>query len=700
MLDRTRRPRQIGALLFSLACLLAVAPGAMAADGDMFLDQCFTGSAFSGCTTISPNFTGMDVEISKDGKQAYAAVNSPASVRIFDRGANNRLTYRSQCFDSAGANGCTATPGLDFSWDIEVTNDGTSVYVATGAGIASFQRNPSTGNLTPGPCYGTAAGCTPIAPVGPVYTLQPSPDGNNVYTRGNGTFGVFQRNPATGVLIPEPDGEDCFSETATAGCSDTYGLRANAFEMDFSPDGKFLYYPIQTPGGVGFFQRSSNGTLTQISGPQGGCITTDGSSTAAGECATIPDGTGPAMGNAWATNVSPSGKHVFVSGSSGLVVFSRDAADGRLTKTDCNGTVAGCKNIAGGWGMDMALSPDGRRLAVQGFNGGGATFYDFNEANGVMTQLGLPSGCFLGGAPSGCSNFPNGSSYGHLTWTPDGLNVYAMTQGSSLVNIVRDAAPVCQSSTVQVATGSSIQVPLSCTDANGDAVSLEITKAPGAGLVGAIDQDNDRVFYSPFGGVVGTDSFEYRGVARGAGSPAAKVTVNVTAAPVTDADKDGVSVPQDCNDNNPAIRPGAVDTPNNGVDEDCDGKDASGRVTSGVTAKWKYTKKSTRFTQLIVSDVPKGGSVIIKCAGKGCPKKSKTFPVAKGGKKSVLSFLNFKKGKRKITSKLRVKTKLTVIITAPNFIGKAVSFTIRSNKDPLLKAQCTRPGSTTVQNSC
>jgi DNA-binding beta-propeller fold protein YncE len=457
-----------GTVVLALLAFLAVASSAIAAAGDPSLDQCFSGTATPPCTQISPNFTGMEPKVSPDGNQVYLLGYNPPQVRIFDRGPGNKLTPRAgagSCFNATGAEGCTALSGLGgVGYDLDISPDGRSLYVASGS-LSHLQRDPSTGNLTPAGCYGQAAGCTPFAPLAAAYAVVVSNDSQSVYTRGGNTFGAFQRSQVNGALIPEPDGEDCFSESSTPGCTDTYGLSGNAFEMDFSPDGKFLYYPIQSPGGIGFFQRSANGTLTQISGVQGGCITTDGSSTAANECASIPDGSGPAMSNGWAATVAPSGRYAFLSGSSGTIVFSRDQETGKLTKTYCitPGTINSCNQRKGSAGMGVAVSPDGTRAIVGSSDIGGIGAYDFNEATGGLSQLPSPLGCFAGFAAAGCGTFPGGAQYGKIAWAADGLNFYAAATGP-LVNMAVDAAPVCQNRAATVLPNISTAVGLSCTD--------------------------------------------------------------------------------------------------------------------------------------------------------------------------------------------------------------------------------------------
>src|SRR5437763_769967 len=80
-----------------------------------------------------------------------------------------------------------------------------------------------------------------------------------------------------------------------------------------------------------------------------------------------------------------------------------------------------------------------------------------------------------------------------------------------------------------------------------------------------------------------------------------------TPAPV-DADHDGYSPPADCDDTDSHVHPGAPEVPNDGIDQDCNGADAAGRLTAVVSNSFVATRRSTRVARLRVTDAPAGAT--------------------------------------------------------------------------------------------
>jgi hypothetical protein len=85
-----------------------------------------------------------------------------------------------------------------------------------------------------------------------------------------------------------------------------------------------------------------------------------------------------------------------------------------------------------------------------------------------------------------------------------------------------------------VEQGQASTIGLSCSDADGDALTLSIVGAPGHGTLGPVDQANDNVAYTPASGYFGADSFTYRASDGEAQSAAATVTIAVARSVTTE----------------------------------------------------------------------------------------------------------------------------------------------------------------------
>lgn len=165
-----------------------------------------------------------------------------------------------------------------------------------------------------------------------------------------------------------------------------------------------------------------------------------------------------------------------------------------------------------------------------------------------------------------------------------------------------------------------------------------------------------------------------------------------------DRDGDGATRPNDCDDANPAIRPGAKDTPLNKIDEDCAGGDASfPTLLSGVLPAWDI--KGSRFTLVslrITQQFPSGLTVKILCKGERCPFKSKALKVGKARNNAASAIGSLTKQQRRF----RAGQTLEVWVSAPNFNTKISRLTLKRGKIPVSQPFCALPGRTKAQRSC
>jgi hypothetical protein len=120
--------------------------------------------------------------------------------------------------------------------------------------------------------------------------------------------------------------------------------------------------------------------------------------------------------------------------------------------------------------------------------------------------------------------------------TPDGERLVGASDRDFGLYIFRytgpgaAAAPECDDVAVSTAAGTPVTVPLTCTDENDNVLTLSIASGPANGTLGAINQSQGSVRYTPNAGFTGTDSFTFLAGDGAASSDAATATITVTPA--------------------------------------------------------------------------------------------------------------------------------------------------------------------------
>ena len=658
----------------TLACALALTLGARpaeAAQGDPYLEGCFAAAATAPCSANTKGSRPGAALLSPDGRFLYAAsaaggIGGAGVIVYAHNPATGALSF-SSCITSNGSGGqcATAANGAGFPWNAAMDRNGQNLYIATESNIQVFARNATTGALTFRECHGGGAGCNPVRGTSNIYSVVVSPDGTSAYARGGGGLLVFTRL-ANGNLVQKAGEAGCLTETAIATCKDVIGLASNAFQLAVSPDGKYLYTPIQSPGGVSTFERFSDGTLLQRNGADGGCITTDGTSSGvAGVCVDGND----AMVNGLAVTMDRNGNNLYLGGTNGVFAFKRNKESGLLTPGNCvtESGVGPCEDGrgVGQFSRQLQITPDGSEMIVSALGSGSSVdgpsniaFLRRNTATGALTQRAGRRGCIhTSGLAGACLTLPLGGS-GATAVSANGLNVYAASvQFGVLAVIDRDFAPTCRSQSLVVQRNVARAVPLTCSDPNLDAITLQKVSNPAAGTLGEVSQATRSVFYNPFQDFTGVDSFRYRAVARGIASTPATISLTV-AAPQTQ----------------------------------------KRRRIRGISVLYAYLAFSdhTVLTKLALKKVPRRSTVRAVCTYKGrrCAGKAGK-PFSKKRARGTVSL-----AKRFVGVDLKVGSRITTRVTKPGFIGAANVVTIRPRKAPKIASRCVMPGSRKLRTRC
>ena len=157
--------------------------------------------------------------------------------------------------------------------------------------------------------------------------------------------------------------------------------------------------------------------------------------------------------------------------------------------------------------------------------------------------------------------------------------------------------------------------------------------------------------------------------------------------PNLDVDGDGFARPLDCDDGNAAVRPTAPEVRGNAVDENCDGRaDPFADLGAIVSNQWVFAPRWARLQRLVVHTAPQGARVVFRCFGRSCPTKR----ARKRTVRNVLARVVLHRGFRK--ARLRPGTRLRVTIRAAQTVGRTYTYKVKRGAPPTSRVVCRAPG--------
>ena len=382
--------------------------------------------------------------------------------------------------------------------------DGDYVYAATAIddSVVVFTRDHGTGALTHASCVsrsGHGGACVGDALIDDVRGVVASPDNQHVYAVAVNTDVAvgYLRVPGTASLVRVT----CVSQTGTGGlCADGDALDAPR-DVAITGDGLGVYVASYNSDAVVALSRApGSGALTQI-----GCTSETGSGGACDD--------GVALDGARAVGASPDGEHVYVASynSDAVVVFDRDAGTQAVSQHSCTsetGTGGACSdgNALNG-ALGVTVSPDGGAVAVGALISDAVSTFDRDAASGALAQVACTSETGTGGA---CSDGVALNGTWDVTFSPDARHVYATsTVSDAIAAFEREFRPVCTAPSIPLLSGVSGAIPLSCTDGDGDVLTLSIVSQPLNGALDTIDQGAGAIGYTPNAAFVGNDAFSF-----------------------------------------------------------------------------------------------------------------------------------------------------------------------------------------------